>query len=992
MPKNLAKRPLSLLFALAASAVLLLTLLADNGSMNLHAQSADTPTPEPAAEPGFDIGEEQLPPIEGKLNPPKYPNMDSNLNRIVEQVKSGQFTAQAAAANAPIHREESVAVTLYITEGYTQDVWDYLEQSGASPRNIGVDYIEAYVPVSLLPEASTQEGVISIRTIILPQPAQGTVVSEGVTVHGASAWHDAGFKGQNVKIGIIDTGFEGFAALQGTELPSDVEARCYTDVGVFTFNLADCADSEDSEGRRIHGTAVSEALFDIAPDATYYIANTSSWGDFIATAEWMVEHDVDVINMSVSYIWQGPGDGTSPFSNAIFVGVDAAITGGITWINSAGNAAQATWFGNFSDTDTDGWHNFSGDDECNSVVSGSSDGFEIEAGEEFAAQLRWDDSWGNASRDLDLHLFQIFNSGLSTSPVASSIDEQSGGQLHIPREILSYTPIVTGTYCLAVPYHSGSVPSWIQLQPLGNYDLQHHTLHHSMTSPAESANPGLLAVGAARWNDTSTIEDFSSRGPAPDGRTKPDIVGADGGQSVTRRSTDNPDGRWGGTSQASPHVAGLAALVKQRFPDYPPAQIANYLKTHADPRGAVPNNIWGHGFARLLASDAVAPEPTATPEPSPTPEPTATPEPTVTAEPTATPIADTCVALVSADGEISGSWVADCESSHSDRVGRYARYYTFSLAESAEVSITLESSTDPYLYLREGVGREGTVLCENDDYASEVTSTLCSIIDSSLDTSTDSGMVASLAEGVYTIEATTYDAGATGDFTLTASGLPAAAGPQPTPTPEPSPTPGPSPSPTPVPLPPDYNIEDHACNTDDLAEIEGFSLVSTDGPQTYDGSGYNGIVRTYITDWINADSSAGIVCAAVQYNSIENARWSSLNYSAILQLNGASVDLRDHEQDFIPSIGDDMLAYKLHYHTNNDFHTLATVRFLDASTITLTRVTYHAFGTDEYPSIAKPEGIAKKIAARVIPTDDATSQSESAHLSSGVLESFDWNR
>ena len=36
------------------------------------------------------------------------------------------------------------------------------------------------------------------------------------------------------------------------------------------------------------------------------------------------------------------------------------------------------------------------------------------------------------------------------------------------------------------------------------------------------------------------------------------------------------------------------------------------------------------------------------------------------------------------------------------------------------------------------------LLCENDDYASEVTSMLCSIIDTSLDTSTDSGMVASL--------------------------------------------------------------------------------------------------------------------------------------------------------------------------------------------------------------------------------------------------------
>ena len=298
---NLAKRPLSLLFALAASAVLLLTLLADNGSMTLHAQSADTPTTVP--DDGF--GVQNLPPIEGKLNPPKYPNIDSNLNRIVEQVQTGQFTAQAAAANAPIHREESVAVTLYITEGYAQDVWHYLEQSGASPRNIGIDYIEAYVPVSLLPEASTQEGVISIRTIILPQPAQGTVVSEGVTVHGASAWHDAGFKGQNVKIGIIDTGFEGFAALQGTELPS-LWKQGATPMLVFSpSNLADCTDSEDSERRRTHGTAVAEALFDIAPEATYYISNTSTWGDLRSSVDWMIEHDVEIINMSCDLEYGG---------------------------------------------------------------------------------------------------------------------------------------------------------------------------------------------------------------------------------------------------------------------------------------------------------------------------------------------------------------------------------------------------------------------------------------------------------------------------------------------------------------------------------------------------------------------------------------------------------------------------------------------------------------------------------------------------------------
>ena len=57
----------------------------------------------------------------------------------------------------------------------------------------------------------------------------------------------------------------------GSELPSSVEARCYTDVGIFTANLTDCETGDDP-----HGTAVTEAAFDISPEATYYIANPTS--------------------------------------------------------------------------------------------------------------------------------------------------------------------------------------------------------------------------------------------------------------------------------------------------------------------------------------------------------------------------------------------------------------------------------------------------------------------------------------------------------------------------------------------------------------------------------------------------------------------------------------------------------------------------------------------------------------------------------------------
>ncbi len=581
------------------------------------AQAGDTPTPEATTESGDDFGDQPLPPFEGKLNPSQYSNMDSNLNRIVEQAQSGQFTAQAAAANAPIHREESVAVTLYVTESYAQDVWDWLKESGASPRNIGIDYIEAYVPVSLLPATSELEGVISVRTIVPSQPAQGVVISEGMAAHGAPAWHAAGIKGQGIKIGVIDGGFKGFAELMGSELPAPAQWRCYTEVGVFTSNPTDCIPTEAPESSRLHGTAVTEAAFDIAPEADYYIANPHSLGDLRAAVDWMVSEGVDVINMSVGFLFHGPGDGTTPFSNSPLRTVDAAVEGGAIWVNAAGNSAWANWFGPFTDSNANGVHEFSATgDECNGVF------IELAPFEGFTAQLRWEDFWGGASSDLDLYLVSLSGNTfrIPEDAVGNSEEVQAGraGDIPFERIEIEYGDIPDGVYCLALNRHAGAAPDWIQILVWGAASrLQHHTPAHSITNPAESANAGLLAVGAAGRNagsddnsfdnpfDTTIIESFSSQGPTLDDRPKPDIVGADAGQSVTYRSERNPNGYFFGTSQASPHVAGLAALVKQRFPEYGPQQIAQYLKDNAEARGAAGiDNVWGHGFAKLLASGA----------------------------------------------------------------------------------------------------------------------------------------------------------------------------------------------------------------------------------------------------------------------------------------------------------------------------------------------------------------------------------------------------
>ena len=628
----------SLLSVIAVSAAALFIMLASGGAPSAAGQTALTPTPAPTSEPDGAFGIEQLTGIDGKLQPPKYSNMDSQLNLIAQQSERGVFSADSSSARRLGFQNESVAVTLYVAESYLDEVREFLETNGASPRNIGADYIEAYIPVSLLAEASQQEGVGSIRAIMPPQPAQGVVVSGGVVTHGASAWHAAGYKGKGVKIGVIDAGFEGFRALMGSELPSTVQVRCFTEIGVHSSNLSACYDTGDKSSVRKHGTAVTEAIFDIAPQASYYISKVNSSGDVRDAVNWMTANDVDVINMSLSWAWDGPGNGSSPFSSSTLRTVNAAIASGALWANSAGNGARTTWFGPFAGNDDQ--HDFARRDECNS--------FEVETShitDGIAAQLRWNDVWGGATKDLNLYLLPPGATSLAQA-VAISNSEQSGGAGHYPFEYISFKP-PTGrsTWCVAVEHAnraSGnpgdpgvSSPSWLQILVWARTgSIQHYSTRGSISNPSESANSGLLAVGASRWTTTHAIESFSSQGPTPDNRIKPDIVGADGGNSKTF-------GSWFGTSQASPHVAGLAALVKQRFPSYSPSRIASYLKSNARRRGSsTPNNVWGYGFAYLPTSALPSPTPTRTNTPAPTathtPTRTNTPVPTATHTPTRT--------------------------------------------------------------------------------------------------------------------------------------------------------------------------------------------------------------------------------------------------------------------------------------------------------------------------------------------------------------------
>ena len=107
----------------------------------------------------------------------------------------------------------------------------------------------------------------------------------------------------------------------------------------------------------------------------------------------------------------------------------------------------------------------------------------------------------------------------------------------------------------------------------------------SVGSPGTA--PKAITVAASTDGDSGpadTIAGFSSSGPTPTSlQMKPDVTapGVDILSSLPRNQWSNHD--WSGTSMASPHVAGAAALLKERHPSWTVEQIKSALESTGDP-------------------------------------------------------------------------------------------------------------------------------------------------------------------------------------------------------------------------------------------------------------------------------------------------------------------------------------------------------------------------------------------------------------------------
>jgi len=116
----------------------------------------------------------------------------------------------------------------------------------------------------------------------------------------------------------------------------------------------------------------------------------------------------------------------------------------------------------------------------------------------------------------------------------------------------------------------------------GNNIISWYNTHSTTYTPTLEILPNL-----GRFTDTTQadiIASFSSRGPNLDDTIKPDVTAP--GVNILSAVLDG-FALYQGTSMSAPHVSGAAALLRQLYPRWTPAQIKSALMTTAD----YPNNL-----------------------------------------------------------------------------------------------------------------------------------------------------------------------------------------------------------------------------------------------------------------------------------------------------------------------------------------------------------------------------------------------------------------
>lgn len=559
-------------------------------SLLLFSGPAAFAMPTQPAAGGFEVV--SLPPeaMEAPILPPESEagsvKMEEALAEVASAAGASAGKAMAVAESEQLRLDgERVQILITTTADRADAATDAVVEAGGevTGRANGDTWLQAWVPMSALEQVSSS---VNIDYLSRPEEVSTMATTQGAAIINSPAWNAAGYTGAGVKVAVIDGGFQGYSSLLGTELPSSVTVK----------NFVDGETDAQANGTTVHGTACAEIVHDIAPNAAILLVKVNTTVDLEEAVNWAKAQGAKIITTSLGWYNQTPGDGTGFFANL----VQSARNSGIFWTTAASNDREAHWGGAFSDGNGNGYHQFSGSQEVDYFGPGDGNAWNIPSGYAIRVFLRWDD-WSAKNQDYDLYIFKW--NGSAWQVVASSQNRQTGGSGQSPTEYVGITSSGTSApYGFAIKRYNANRNVNLEVFAPKVDRLDELVHERSLANLADA--PAAMTVAALDVNSPFPQESYSSEGPtngpggtASGGAIKPDISGFANVATISY-----PNNSFNGTSSATPHVAGAAAVVLSAYPAWTPAQIQSFLTGRAVDMGS-PGKDTVYGWGRLNLGD-----------------------------------------------------------------------------------------------------------------------------------------------------------------------------------------------------------------------------------------------------------------------------------------------------------------------------------------------------------------------------------------------------
>lgn len=543
--------------------------------------------------------------------PARTAAVDSHLLAVAAAGTAGRGVARGPQPDGVQVRGGRVLVELQVA-GRAADAVGALESLGmavtGTARARPFDMVEGWIDPERLDEAAALPAAETIDAARGTTTDFGAVTTQGDARLNGPAARALGPTGAGQKVGIVSDSFDtATGAVAGTD-PAKLfsGAEFSSPVKVFL----------DDTGETDEGRAMGEIIQDVAPGAqlSFASANTSvqkSGAINRLRTEGMTVIADDVASLSQPFFQDG----------VVAQAANAARAAGIAYFASAGNRGRQSWEGTF--TNAGGFNDFdpgAGVDTTQTLATIPNNG-------DATLYFQWAEPWGASVTDLDVSLVRVSDGTVLDS--STTHPTLPGGN---PSEFLGWTnttgaPVQVGLRILRNAGSGTPLMKWIWngdgFTTVGGTRVlpAEFATNSDAINPDAASATGVMAVAAVPASDSGrdTPEPFSSRGPkirlfpanAPAGtapvaetRAKPNVTSSD--CVATSVATPHDFTTFCGTSAATPHAAGVAALLRSASPAMDVADVYAIMQNPANAvacTSSAPVNDCGGGF--MLADKIV---------------------------------------------------------------------------------------------------------------------------------------------------------------------------------------------------------------------------------------------------------------------------------------------------------------------------------------------------------------------------------------------------